>query len=228
MDLPRNYPRSTLGHWLRNIEPKGEPLTFVAALTAKFMDDDPLIAIPMRLLLLQGTIFFSFEACVYSIALKLQGDLHKKFNFLKHNRLNFFFTVQALSQFMQHPLIPHYEALLHTLHYVQCTVGCGIMLNGCESLVLTAYSDFEFIGYFLLLCMAPISSNFAKAENRVMAQASAKVRLVRLLEDFGAISLTLITLHCDNSSALLIAKNLVFDEGTKHIKVDSTLVMTKS
>ena len=41
-DLPRNHPRSTLAYWLMHNESKGEPSAFVAALTTKFLNDDPL------------------------------------------------------------------------------------------------------------------------------------------------------------------------------------------
>ena len=40
-DLPRNHPRLTLAHWLRHHGSKGRPSAFVAALTNKFLDDDP-------------------------------------------------------------------------------------------------------------------------------------------------------------------------------------------
>jgi len=44
--------------------------------------------------------------------------------------------------------------------------------------------------------------------------------LVRLLEELGINNLTLVSLNCDNQSALHIAKNPVFHERTKHIETD--------
>ena len=54
-----------------------------------------------------------------------------------------------------------------------------------------------------------------------MASAAAEVIwLVRLLHEIGVTNLTLVTIHCDNQSALHIAKNPIFHERTKHIEVD--------
>jgi len=54
-----------------------------------------------------------------------------------------------------------------------------------------------------------------------MAQAASEVTwLVRLLAEIGVEHLTPVQLHCDNQSALHIARNLVFHERTKHIEID--------
>lgn len=54
-----------------------------------------------------------------------------------------------------------------------------------------------------------------------MASAASEVTwAVRLLEDLGVTNLKPVTLHCDNQSALHIAKNPVFHERTKHIELD--------
>ena len=56
---------------------------------------------------------------------------------------------------------------------------------------------------------------------RAMSQAAAEVTwLVRLLFELGVSHLQPVTLHCNNQSALQIAKNPVFHERTKHIEVD--------
>lgn len=64
-----------------------------------------------------------------------------KLNYLTHTRPNLSFAVQTLSQFMQHPWIPHFEALKHTISYVQGTAGNGILLNGCDQPLLQAFLD---------------------------------------------------------------------------------------
>lgn len=54
-----------------------------------------------------------------------------------------------------------------------------------------------------------------------MASTASEVTwMVRLLEELGLTSLKPVTLHCDNQSALHIAKNPVFHERTKHIEID--------
>lgn len=54
-----------------------------------------------------------------------------------------------------------------------------------------------------------------------MAQAAVEVTwMVRLLHELGLTSLQPVTLHCDNNSALQIAKNPVFYERIKHTEID--------
>ena len=54
-----------------------------------------------------------------------------------------------------------------------------------------------------------------------MSHAAAEVTwLVRLLFELGVPHLQPVTLHCDNQSALQIARNPVFHERTKHIEID--------
>lgn len=54
-----------------------------------------------------------------------------------------------------------------------------------------------------------------------MACAAAEVTwIVRLLEEFGVHDLKPVTLHCDNQSAIHIAKNPAFHEMTKYIDID--------
>lgn len=54
-----------------------------------------------------------------------------------------------------------------------------------------------------------------------MAHAAAELTwLIRLLEELGIEKLKPVKLHCDNQSALHIARNPVFHESTKHIEID--------
>ena len=54
-----------------------------------------------------------------------------------------------------------------------------------------------------------------------MQQATSEITwLVNLLEELNVTSLKPVTLHCDNQSAMQIAKNPVYHERTKHIELD--------
>lgn len=66
-----------------------------------------------------------------------------------------------------------------------------------------------------------VSRSSSEAEYRAMSATAAEVTwMVRLLEELGVKDLKPITLHCDNQSAIHIAKNHVHHERTKHIEID--------
>lgn len=66
-----------------------------------------------------------------------------------------------------------------------------------------------------------MSKSSSEAEYRALASAASEVTwMIRLLEELGVTNLTPVTLHCDNQSALHIARNPVFHERTKHIDID--------
>jgi len=164
-----------------------------------------------------------------------------KLNFLTNTRPDISYAVQTLSQFMQSPRTSHMIALEHTLRYLQGTAGQGILLRADGPLLLKAFSDSDWAscpnsrrsvtGYIVLMGSSPISwkskkqptvsKSSAEAEYRAMSQAAVEVTwLVRLLSELGVPQLQPVTLHCDNQSALQIAKNPVFHERTKHIEID--------
>lgn len=198
----------------------------------------------------------SFKSVVTPLPLHLKltaedGDLYTdptfyrcmvgKLNFLTHTRPDLSYTIQCLSQFLQNPRVQHYQALLHTLHYVASTAGQGIMLYASDQLSLKAYFDSDcgartdfrrsITGYVMLLDNFPvswkskkqgtISKSSSKAEYRAMSSAASEITwLVRLLEELGLTNLKPISLHCDNKNSIHIAKNPVHHERTKHIEID--------
>jgi len=61
-----------------------------------------------------------------------------------------------------------------------------------------------------------------------MAQAAfEETWLVRLLKELGISNLTPVQLHCDNQSALHIARNSIFHERTKYIEIDCHFMRDK-
>ena len=164
-----------------------------------------------------------------------------KLNYLTHTRPDLSYTVQLLSQYMHQPRVPHMDALSHTIRYINATAGQGILLKATDKLTLQAFSDSDWAscpdsrrsvtGYVMLLGNSPVSwkskkqstvsRSSSEAEYRAMSAAASEVTwLVKLLEELGVTDLKPITLHCDNQSALHIAKNPVFHERTKHIEID--------
>lgn len=89
---------------------------------------------------------------------------------------------------------------------------------------------------YLILGNSPVSwksekqSTFCKsssiAEYRAMASSEVTCT-IKVLEKLGVQNVHLVTLYCDNHSALHIAKNLVFHERAKHIEIDCHLTGEK-
>lgn len=98
-----------------------------------------------------------------------------KLIFFTHTRPDLSYTVQHLSQFVQKPRLPHFNALMHTLKYVGSTTGQGIVLKASDQLTLQAYSDSDWgscvdsrsvSGYIMLLGNSPISWKSKKQAHR--------------------------------------------------------------
>lgn len=164
-----------------------------------------------------------------------------KLKFSTHTRPDLSYNVQCLSHYLQHPRVPHFQALMHTLRYVGSTAGQGIILKASGQLSLKAYSDSDWgacpdsrrsiTGYVMLVDNSPVSwkskkqgtvsRSSSEVEYRAISTAASEITwLVRLLEELVITDLKLIFLHCDNQSSIHIVKNPVHHERTKHIEID--------
>ena len=168
-------------------------------------------------------------------------SLVRKLNILTNTRPDLAYAIQTLSQFMQKPRSSHWQALHHTLSYVSHTCGQGIFLRASNKITIQAFSASDWgscidsrrsvTGYLIMLGQSAISwkskkqnivsRSSSEAEYRAMASTAAEITwIVRLIEELSLTNLRPITLHCDNQSAIHIAKNPVFHGMTKHIEVD--------
>ena len=61
--------------------------------------------------------------------------------YLTITRPDISYVVQHLSQFLQHPRAPHYEAAIHVLRYLKGTANKGLYYPRDNNLKLVAYYD---------------------------------------------------------------------------------------
>ena len=127
------------------------------------------------------------------------------------------------------------------MRYIAATEGQGILLNSSGQLTLQAFSDSDWAacpntrrsvtGYVLMLGSSPItwkskkqstvSKSSSEAEYRAMSSAASEVAwMVRLLQELQVPTIKPVVLHCDNMSAIHIARNPIYHERTKHIEID--------
>lgn len=168
-----------------------------------------------------------------------------KLIYLTITRPDIAFSVQILTQYMQHPTSVHMQNAKRVLRYLSGTISQGVLLASASAAHLTAYCDSDWAGcvatrkstsgYCIFLGESPISwktkkqtvvaRSSAEAEYRAMALTACEVTwLSTLLKDLGLKNLPPAILKCDNQAALSIAANPVMHERTKHIDIDCHFV----
>ncbi|KAI3730786.1 hypothetical protein L1987_61963 [Smallanthus sonchifolius] len=167
--------------------------------------------------------------------------LVEKLIYLSHTRPDISYSVHYLSQYMHKPLVPHLNVALRLLKYLKKSPGKGILFSKGLVFDLRAYSDSDWgkcldsrksiTGFCILLGNSliswkskkqlTVSRSTAEAEYRAMCAATCEITwLVNVLRELKVNISTLVTLYCDNSAALSIARNPVFHDRTKHFEID--------
>jgi hypothetical protein len=168
--------------------------------------------------------------------------------YLTNTRPDLSYAVGRLSQFMNKPSNAHYHAACKVLRYIKGSLAKGIFFSASSDLRLSAYIDSDWAackdsrrsvsGFVFLLGssliswkskkQSVVSRSSSEAEYRAMALAVCEAKwLQKLFKDFAQLSITPISLFCDNQSAMYIAANPVFHERTKHVEIDCHTVQDK-
>uniref|UniRef100_A0A6N2LKW8 Uncharacterized protein n=1 Tax=Salix viminalis TaxID=40686 RepID=A0A6N2LKW8_SALVM len=120
---------------------------------------------------------------------------------LKLSLADITYAVSLVSQFMHAPTVHYLSMVKRILRYLKGIIGNLVSWKSKKQHVVARSS--------------------AEAEYRAMVVVAYEVVWLRsLLTDMSCLSITPMSLFCDNQAAMHIAKNPVFHERTKHIEVD--------
>jgi hypothetical protein len=168
---------------------------------------------------------------------RLVGSLR----YLTNTRPDLAFSVGYVSRFMQRPTMEHQQAVKSIIHYIVGTLDHGLYYPRCPGEAhLVGYSDSDHtsdidtskstsgILFFFGKCLVSWQSieqqavALSSCEAEYIAASTASTQafwLVRLLGDLLDRDTGAVELRVDSKSALALAKNPVFYERSKHIRV---------
>jgi hypothetical protein len=161
--------------------------------------------------------------------------------YLAHTRSDLAFSVGYVSRFMQRPTTEHQQAVKRIIRYVAGTLDHSLYYPRCpREAHLVGYSDSDHAGdidtsksmsgvlFFFDKCLV----SWQSVKQQVVALSSCEVEyiaastaltqviwLVRLLSDLLGRDTGAVELRVDSKFALTLAKNPVFHERSKHIRV---------
>ena len=161
-----------------------------------------------------------------------------KLLYLTATRPDIMFSTSLLSRFMNNPSYIHLGVAKRVLRYIQGTMELGIkfwknteikLIGFCDSDWGGCADDMKSTSGFAFSLGSGVFSWCSKKQQTV-AQSSAEAEYVsaslatshaiwlkRILEDMGEKQEQVTTLHCDNKSAIAMAKNPVHHSRSKHI-----------
>ncbi|XP_076914870.1 uncharacterized protein LOC143574026 [Bidens hawaiensis] len=143
-----------------------------------------------------------------------------KLIYLSHTRPDIAYIVHYLSQYMHKSSNSHLKIAIRLLRYMQIQIGLSVWSLGDLLLDIVF-----FLGNSLVSWKSKkqdtVSRSSAEAEYRAMCAATCEVMwIVNLLKELQVEIGLPVNLFCDNTAAISIAENPVFDNRTKHFELD--------
>ena len=174
--------------------------------------------------------------------------LIRRLIYLTTTRPDIAFVVQQLSQHVSQPRVVHYRAAIRILQYVKSFSAKGLFYEHKTDLSLSGFADSDWAscpttrqyvtGYTIFLGsslvswkskkQSTVSRSSCEAEYRTLAALTYEVQWLHTL--FTELNIKFhkpTSLYCDNRSAVYLAHNPTFHECTKHIEIDSHLIVRK-
>ncbi|PKU80545.1 putative mitochondrial protein [Dendrobium catenatum] len=150
------------------------------------------------------------------------------------------YATNRICQHMQTPSCQDYQDLKRLLRYIKGTAHLGLPITR-GNLILQTYADADwaadpvdrksvsgfctFLGPNLISWsvkkQVTVAKSSMEAEYRALSAATSEVIWTRRLEEeLQLVQSSPTRIHCDNISAIAIAKNPIFHARTKHIEID--------
>ncbi|KAL5537917.1 hypothetical protein UlMin_045747 [Ulmus minor] len=185
------------------------------------------------------TIKISKDDSGISIDSKLYRSMIGSLLYLTASRPDLCYSVGVCARFQSDPKESHLQAVKRIIRYVNGTLDYGLWYSMDTTTDLVGYSDADWAGtiddrkstsggcFYLgnnlvsWFSKKQNSISLSTAEAEYIAAGSASTQLLwmkQMLEDYG-IKQGMLTLYCDNTSAINISKNPVQHSMTKHIQI---------
>ena len=199
------------------------------------MMDCKAMATPMalNLKLLSDASSESVDAMMYR---QMIGSLM----YLTNMRLDIFFAVNTLSQYLTDPRSVHLTVAKHILRYLKGTIDYGLKYNVNQKINLEGYVDLDWAGSAIdrkstsrccfsmgLGVISWFSRNkscvaLSTVEVECVTACSASYEAVwlrKLQSDLFDLQLDATCIYCDNQSCVKLLEKLVFHDKSKHIEM---------
>jgi hypothetical protein len=158
--------------------------------------------------------------------------------YLVNTRLDIFFAVNTLNQFMVEPRRVHWVVEKHVLRYLCGMVDYGLDYHRGYGVHLVGYTDSYWAGCvsdrkstsrccfglesvvvsWFSQKQKSVALSLTEAEYMAASQASCEALwLHKMLVGFFGVQLRPTMIYCDNQSCIKLSENLVFHDRSKHI-----------
>lgn len=163
-----------------------------------------------------------------------------KLIYMSHTRLDIGFLVAAASYFMNNPTEKHMEGGYCIFKYLKMT-SVALFFKKIQNWDIQIYSDLDWAGsvidwrsttsYCTYVWGILVAWNSKKQS--IFASSSGEAKFIamaygifegmwlkKVLDELKILSGESMKINCDNQASIIIAKNIVYHDRTKHVKID--------